>query len=275
MHTVDAHGASIPAIGLGTWTLKGREAQAMTETAIETGYRHIDTARMYANEESVGAGIAAAGLARDELFVTTKVWHSDLRAADLRRSLDASLSDLGLDQVDLFLIHWPNADIPLSETIEAMNTARAEGLTRHIGVSNFPSALLKQAVGLSEAPLVANQVENHPYLDQRKVHAACREYGIAMVSYCPLFRGGPIFSERPVADAARRTGKTPGQVVLRWHVQQEGVVAIPRTTKPERLKENIDLFDFELTGDEMEAISALRGRGKRVCDFDFSPEWDS
>lgn len=274
MHTVDAQGARIPALGLGTWTLKGRQAQAITEAALAAGYRHVDTARAYGNEEAVGAGIAAAGLPRDDLFVTTKVWWTDLGADDLRRSVGQSLAALGLGQVDLVLIHWPNPAVPLPETIEALNAVRADGLTRHIGVSNFPTALLAQAVSLSEAPLVANQVENHPYLDQRKVHAACREYGMAMVSYCPLYRGGSIFSEPPVATAARRTGKTPGQIVLRWHVQQHGVAAIPRTTKIERLKENIDIFDFQLTDEEMAAISGLRVRGRRVCDFDFSPEWD-
>jgi diketogulonate reductase-like aldo/keto reductase len=164
--------------------------------------------------------------------------------------------------------------VPLGDTLGAMNDLRARGLTRHIGVSNFTTALLAEAIRLSEAPLVADQVEYHPYLDQSKVHAACRAAGMAMVSYCPLHRGGELLSEKPVLDAARAHGRTPGQIVLRWHVQQEGVVAIPRTTRKERLKENLDVFGFSLTGAEMAAISGLARDGSRLCDFKFSPKWD-
>ena len=274
MHIVEANDARMPALGLGTWTLKGTSCADLVTHAIDVGYRHIDTAAMYDNEADVGAGIRAAGLPRDDLFVTTKVWWTDLAAADLRRSADASLRKLGLDAVDLLLIHWPNPRVPLAETIAALNQVRESGLARHIGVSNFPTALLSQAIELSAAPLVANQVEHHPYLDQSKVLAACRGAGMAMVSYCPLHRGGGLFGEAAIRDASQRHGKTPGQVVLRWHVQQQGVVAIPRTTRKERLAENIDIFDFALTEAEMAAISALRGGGGRLCDFAFAPEWD-
>lgn len=275
MHSVEANGATIPALGLGTWTLAGRDCARLVEEALALGYRHLDTAAMYGNEEAVGAGLRASGVARDAVFVTTKVWWSDLAAGDLRRSAEASLKRLGLDAVDLLLIHWPNPGIPLAGTVEALNRARADGLARHIGVSNFPTALLAQAIALSQAPLVANQVENHPYLDQRKVHAACRAAGMAMVSYCPLYRGGPLFDEEAVRRASEAHGKTPGQVVLRWHVQQDGVVAIPRTTRVERLSENAAIFDFSLTEAEMAAISALRGRGDRICDAGLGVEWDA
>lgn len=274
MHDVVANSARIPALGLGTWTLEGARCADLVSHAIGIGYRHIDTATMYGNEAAVGDGIRAAGLSRDDLFVTTKVWWTDLAADDLRRSAEASLHELGLDAVDLLLVHWPSPSVPLAEAIAALNRVREDGLARHIGVSNFPTALLSQALALSAAPLVANQVEHHPYLDQRKVLAACRAAGMAMVSYCPLYRGGALFSEPAIRDAAARHGRTPGQIVLRWHIQQPGVVAIPRTTRKGRLAENLDIFGFALTDDEMAAISALRGGGGRLCDFAFAPAWD-
>lgn len=274
MQHVDANGARIPALGLGTWTLKGRACAALVEAAIDLGYRHLDTAAMYDNEADVAAGIRASGIARHEIFVTTKVWWTDLAAGDLMRSAETSLRKLGLDRVDLLLIHWPNPAIPVAESVGALNRALDEGLTRHIGVSNFPTALLSEAVRMSEAPLVANQVEYHPYLDQRKIHAACRAAGMAMVSYCPLHRGGPLLAEPAVLAAADAHGKSAAQVVLRWHVQQPQVAAIPRTTRPERLAENAGIFDFELSDKEMSAIAALRDRGDRLCDYGFSPGWD-
>lgn len=274
MQRVDANGASIPALGLGTWTLTGADCVDLVSHALGVGYRHLDTAARYENEAEVGEGLRASGIARDDVFVTTKVWWTDLSAADFRASTERSLERLGLDHVDLLLIHWPNPRIPIAETIEALNRARADGLTRHIGVANFPTDLLDEAAALSEAPLVANQVEYHPYLDQTKVKAVCRRIGAAMVSYCPLYRGGPLFAEPAVADAARRHARSPAQIVLRWHVQQEGVVAIPRTSRKERLAENAAIFDFALSDDEMRAISGLAGRQLRICDYDFSPIWD-
>lgn len=274
MHSIPANGAEIPALGFGTWTLEGRTARDMVAAAIAAGWRHIDTAAMYGNEEEVGAGIRAGGVARDRLFVTTKVWHSDLAARDLRRSAEASLKRLRLDAVDLLLVHWPNPRIPLAETIGALNRAREDGVTRHIGVSNFPTALFAEAVRLSDAPVAANQVEHHPYLDQEKVLRACRAAGAALVGYCPLHRGGALLREKAVAEAAAAHGRTPAQIALRWHVQQEGVAAIPRTSNPARLAENLDVFDFELSAAEMQAISSLGGSGRRLCDYGFSPRWD-
>jgi len=274
MNSIDANGARIPAIGLGTWTLKGRPCSELVEHALAVGYRHVDTAAAYGNEEEVGSGIRASGIPRNDLFLTTKVWPSDLAPGDFMKSAEASLKRLGLDQVDLLLIHWPNPEIPLKGTVEALNKARREGLTRHVGVANFTIGLLAEARGLSEAPLVCDQVEYHPYLDQRKVLDACRAAGMAMVSYCPLHRGGDLLEEEVVKDAAAAHGVTPGQVVLRWHVQQDGVIAIPRTSKMERLAENIGIFGFALSDAEMQAVSALSGKNSRLCDFDFSPEWD-
>jgi diketogulonate reductase-like aldo/keto reductase len=274
MHSIAANGAHIPALGLGTWTLKGADCTELVADALKLGYRHVDTAASYDNEEAVGAGIRASGVPRGDIFLTTKVWHTDLAPRNFRCSAEASLKRLGVDHVDLLLIHWPDPKVPLADTVGALNEARANGLTRHIGVSNFPTALLAEAIRLSDAQLAVDQVEHHPYLDQSKVLAACRAAGMAMVSYCPLHRGGDLLSEKPILDAAKAHGKTPGQIVLRWHVQQEGVVAIPRTTKKARLKENFDIFDFALSGGEMTAISALARPGSRICDFGFAPEWD-
>ena len=274
VEAVEAHGARIPKIGLGTWTLEGGEAARLVAHALRAGYRHIDTAAMYGNEAAVGEGLRASGVPREEVFVTTKVWYTDLAHDALLASAEASLARLGLDQVDLLLIHWPSRTVPLAESIGALNEARARGLTRHIGVSNFTVALLDEAVRLSAAPIVCNQVEYHPWLDQSKVLAACRRHGMAMVSYCPLGRGSGLLEEPVVRAAAARHGRTPAQIVLRWHIQQEGVAAIPRSRNPRRIEENLAVFDFALSAEEMAAISALSARNLRICDFDFAPAWD-
>lgn len=274
MHRVSANGAGIPAIGLGTWTLKDEVATELVAGALSAGYRHVDTAAMYENEEAVGAGLRASGLARDEVFLTSKVWPTDIAEGDLQRSVEASLKRLGSDYLDLALIHWPSKSIPLAESIKALNEVRDRGLARNIGVSNFTSALIDAAVALSDHPLACNQVEYHPLLNQDRVKAACAKHGMALVSYCPLARGSELFGAPEVAGPAERYGKTPAQIVLRWHVQQEGVAAIPRSSNPERIRQNFEVFDFALTDVEMTALSALRSRNYRICDFEFSPEWD-
>jgi len=273
MHKVTGNGANIPAIGLGTWTLRDDAATKLVASALEAGYRHIDTATAYENEAAVGAGLRASGVPRDEIFLTTKVWPPNLANGDLQRSVEGSLKNLGVDHVDLALIHWPSKTVPLGESIEALNDVRSRGLARNIGISNFPVALIEEAVALSEHPLACNQIENHPFLNQDRVLAACRKHGLALVSYCPLARGTELFPESPVVEAAARHGKTAAQVVLRWHVQQDGVVAIPRSSKPDRIRENFEVFDFALDAEEMAAIHALRSRAPRICDFEFSPEW--
>lgn len=274
MHRVEANGAGIPAIGLGTWTLTGGTATRLVASAIESGYRHVDTAARYENEEAVGAGLRASGVPRADIFLTTKVWPTDIAAGDLQRSVEASLARLGLDHVDLALIHWPSRTVPLAESIAALNEVKDRGLARHIGVSNFTVALIEQAVALSRHPLACNQIEHHPYLNQDRVIAACRRHGMAVVSYCPLARGADLLAEPAVAAAAGRHGKTPAQIVLRWHVQQQGVAAIPRSSDAGRIARNLDVFDFALEPAEMAAIGALRARNGRICDFEFSPDWD-
>ena len=272
-HLVDANGAQIPALGLGTFRLEGDACVEAVRTAIAAGYRHIDTAKMYANEKEVGAGIAACGVPRDDLFVTTKVWWEDIAPGDLERSAEASLKRLGLSVVDLLLIHWPNKAVPVADCIGALCEAKRRGLARHIGISNFPSAMVREAVRLASEPIVANQVEYHPRLTQSAVLAATREAGMALTSYCPLGRG-EILADPTVASIATAHGRTPAQIVLRWHVQQPGVVAIPKSGNAERIAQNLDVFDFALADEEMLAISGLARPDGRVVDPAFAPEWD-
>jgi diketogulonate reductase-like aldo/keto reductase len=273
--SANAHGALIPTIGLGTWTLKDEACSKLVSGAIAAGYRHIDTARMYENETAVGAGIRASKRPRDEIFITTKVWTDDIADGDFQRSAEASLKRLGLDQVDLLLIHWPNANIPLAGSIKALCDAKKRGLTRHIGVSNFPTALIEQAVALTTEPIVANQCEYHPHLDQTKVLAACKKHGIQFVSYTPLGRGdvGGVMGEAVVTQIAAAVARTPAQVVLRWHLQQ-GLVAIPRSQNAARVAANLAVYDFELTPADMKALSSLAKPDGRVVNLAFSPKWD-
>ena len=274
MHQVSGNGANIPALGLGTWTLRGAAATRCVAAALQAGYRHVDTASSYENEEAVGDGLRAADVPRDRVFLTTKVWPTDIADGDLQRSVEASLGRLAVDYVDLALIHWPSKTVPLAQSIKALNEVRERGLARSIGVSNFTVALVEEAVALSDHPLACNQIEYHPLLNQDRVLSACRKHGLAVVSYCPLARGSDLFAQAPIARAAGAHGKTPAQITLRWHVQQDGVVAIPRSSNADRIGENLDVFDFELDASEMAAIEALRSRHLRIYDFDFSPAWD-
>jgi diketogulonate reductase-like aldo/keto reductase len=266
--------ADMPLVGLGTWDLRGRTCQRMVEEALRIGYRHIDTAEMYDNEREVGEGLRASGIARDEVLITTKVWPSHFAARDLERAAQASLSRLRLERVDLLLLHWPNPQIALSETVAALCKVKRMGLARHIGVSNFTVALLEEAAQLAEEPLACNQIEMHPFLDQSKVVAACRRRDIAIVAYSPIARGGA--SDHPVlARIGRAHGKSAAQVSLRFLVQQ-GIAVIPRTSRSERLAENISIFDFELSDAEMGEITRLASRRGRIVDFSYSgsPKWD-
>jgi diketogulonate reductase-like aldo/keto reductase len=271
---VHANGAAIPAIGLGTWPLKGDECSRAVQWAIEAGYRHIDTAAMYGNEEAVGAGLKGSGLPRDEVFVTTKVWPEDIAPGDLERSAEASLKRLRLDAVDLLLIHWPSRAVPLRGSIDALCRVKRAGLARHIGVANFNVALLDEAVTLADEPLVTDQCEYHPFLNQAPVLAACRRHGLAFTSYSPLGKSA-VVSEPVIAEIAARHGKTPAQVVLRWHVQQPGVIAIPKSGNRQRIAENIAIFDFALSDDDMRRIFALARPDGRIIAPSWSPDWDT
>ncbi|GLR84729.1 aldo/keto reductase [Bradyrhizobium iriomotense] len=269
---VEANGARIPALGLGTWELSGRTCARVVEQALRLGYRHIDTAQVYDNEREVGDGVRASGVRRDDVFITTKVWTNHFAPHDLERSVKESLVRLRLPSVDLLLLHWPNPHVPLVETLGALAHARRLGLTRNIGVSNFTVALIEEAVAACPEPLVCDQVEYHPYLDQTKVRAACDQHGLALVAYSPIAKGR-IKNDETLARIGRVHRKTAAQICLRWLVQQN-VVAIPRTSRVERLSENIEIFDFELSPDEMSQIAALASPKGRLTNFGFAPKWD-
>jgi 2,5-diketo-D-gluconate reductase B len=268
----EANGAKIPTIGLGTWQLSGRNGARVIEQALRLGYRHIDTAKNYANERDVGEALRASGISREEVFVTTKVPHVELAPADLERAVKQSLVNLRLSDVNLLLIHWPNARIPLAETMGAMCKMKREGYARHIGISNFTVALVDEAVKLSSEPIVTNQIEWHPYLDQSKVRAACTRHGISVTAYSPIAQGHAA-GDDTLARIGKRYGKTAGQVSLRW-LTQNGAIVIPRTSRIERLSENMTIFDFELAPDEMAEIGKLARRNGRVVNAGWAPDWD-
>jgi len=271
---VETHGARIPLIGLGTWNLRGSTCVRMVEQALRLGYRHVDTAEMYDNEREVGEGLCASGLARGQVFITTKIWPSHFAPRELERAAKESLARLQLAEVDLLLLHWPNPQIPLRETLGALCTVKRMGLARHIGVSNFTVALIDEAARLAEKPLICNQVEVHPFIDQSKVIAACWRQGMATVAYSPVARGG-VKSDKLLARIAKAHGKSAAQVSLRFLVQR-GIVVIPRTSRAERLSENLAIFDFVLSEAEMSEIAGLARRDGRIVDYAYSgsPNWD-
>jgi diketogulonate reductase-like aldo/keto reductase len=274
MDAIEANGARIPLVGLGTWDLRGRVCSRIVEQALRLGYRHVDTAEMYDNEREVGEGLRASGVNRDEVFVTTKIWPSHFAPRELERAAKDSLMRLRLADVDLLLLHWPNPRIPLAETLGALCKVKGMGLARHIGVSNFTVALIEEAIALATEPLVCNQIEMHPFLDQSKVVAACRAHGMAIIAYSPIARGGAK-NDAVLARIGKLHGKSGAQVSLRFLVQQ-GIPAIPRTSKIERLSENFAIFDFDLSATEMADIARLGAPGGRLIDFAYSgtPKWD-
>jgi 2,5-diketo-D-gluconate reductase B len=277
MNVIEANGARIPAIGLGTMTLQDAVCVETVATALRLGYRHIDTAERYGNEAAVGEGLAqglrGVGLKRDDVFVTTKVYHDKLAPADFERSVDESLAKLKLPCVDLLLIHWNNPRVPLADSIGALCRAKREGKTRHVGVANFTTAMLDEAVRLSPEPLVTNQIEMHPFLDQSKVLAACRRHGISVTAYCPIARG-KIPGQAVLDRIGKAHGRSAAQISLRYLVQQR-VIPIPRSANPEHLAANLNLFDFVLSEQEMAEISGLKRPDGRVVNPPHAPQWDS
>ncbi len=254
---------AIPIMGFGTSPLTGGLSSETVAAALKSGYRHIDTARKYGTEPSVGEAMRASGLQRKDIFLTTKVSHENLRPADFARSVDESLKALKVDYIDLLLVHWPNPEIAVSEYMPALAKAKREGLARHIGVANFNTTLLEEAVKLCPEPLAVLQAEYHPYLDQAKLLAAARKHGLVYVAHCPVGRGR-LFDDSVLTGIAKARGRTIAQVALRWLMQQN-VAAIPFSSKAERIAENFDVFDFELSDDEMKRISALKRANGRVA----------
>lgn len=273
MQYVEANGARIPALGMGTMTLKGDICVNAVSTALRLGYVHLDTAERYGNEVEVGEGLRASGVDRDKVFVTTKVYFDKLAPADFERSFEDSLRKLELPSVDLLLIHWPNPNVPLADTMRVLCQAKRDGRTKHIGIANFTLPLIEQAVTLSSEPLVTNQIEAHPYLDQSKVIAASRRHGLSITAYCPLARGR-LTSDPVLARIGHAHGKTASQIALRWLVQQD-IVAIPRSSHADKLAANLAIFDFALSDAEMAEITALKRPDGRVVNPPHAPKWDA
>jgi len=272
MEVVAADGMRMPKLGLGTWAMNGRECTAAVSNALALGYRHIDTAQMYRNEAEVGAAIARSGIKREELFVVTKVSSGSLAPEALRRAFDASLKALACGYVDLYLVHWPTAAMDLPATLAAMLKLREQGLIRHLGVSNFTVALMRQAVEEIGAPVACNQVEYHVLLGQSRVLNYARSKGIAVAAYCPLARGG-LGRVRELVAIARKHGVTPEQVALKWLMDQDMVAAIPKASRPENQRANLDALKLTLDDADRAAIAKLP-KNERVVDAGF-PKWDA
>lgn len=275
MQNVDANGASIPALGFGTFRMSKPEVADVLPAALAQGFRHVDTAQIYENEDAVGAAIAASGVARDEIFLTTKVWVTNFAADRFAASVEESLTRLGTDHVDLLLLHWPGgSEVPREVQIDQLNRVQVRGLTRHIGVSNYSIPQMNEAVRLSDAPLVTNQVEYHPYLSQAALLAAAQARGMSLTAYYSL-ADGHVADDAVLQQIGAAHGRTAAQVALRWLIQQPGVAALTKTARLSRLPENFAIFDFALDEAEMAAIHALaRPDGRIVDPGGLAPVWD-
>ena len=256
MKTLDVRGTNVPRIGLGTWALRGETCQEILLLALDLGYRHIDTAEMYGNERAIGRALAQSGVPRQELFLTSKVWQNHMRHDDVLEACDRSLEDLGTDYLDLYLIHWPVTDVPVDETVGALDELQISGRARRIGVSNFSVAQLAEAQGACQTGIFCNQVEINPWRYPSDVLAACQASDVLVTAYTPLARGRVQRSDvlREIGDGH---GKTAVQAALRWLIQKPNVVAIPKASSRDHLVQNLAVFDFELEADEMAAIDAL------------------
>ena len=273
-HDVLANGARIPAIGFGTYGMEREDMLRMIPAALQGGFRHIDTAQIYRNELEVGECTVSSGISRSELFITTKVWVANYPERRFAASVDESLKNLRTDYIDLLLLHWPHDGVPLADQIGLLNDTVKVGKVRHIGVSNFNRQLLDQAIRLSAAPLVTNQFEYHPYLNQSLLADATRKAGLAVTAYCAM-AVGRVLGDPTIAEIAANHGRTIPQVVLRWLLQQSNVIALSRTTNPDRISENLAVFDFELGEDEMAGRQTLARPNSRIVNPPgLAPAWD-
>jgi 2,5-diketo-D-gluconate reductase B len=272
MEVLQTQGISLPRLGLGTYRMQGEVCRAAVESALALGYRHIDTAEMYGNEEAIGAAVAASGVPRADLHVTTKVWHENLAPDAIRRALDTSLGKLGLDHVDLYLVHWPSRSMNLPAVMETLMKLKEQGRTRALGVANFTVALLKQAVEEIKAPIACNQVEYHVMLDQTKVKAYLSANSIPLVAYCPLAQGRAAADETLIA-IGRKHHASAAQIALKWLLEQDGVAAIPKASRAESQKANLDALSVKLDDDDRKAIAAL-AKDQRFVSPGFGPAWD-
>ena len=275
MQNVHGGNADIPAIGFGTYGMSADDVYRIIPAALRAGFRHIDTAQIYRNEGEIGDCVAASGIPRSEIFLTTKVWVSNYSERFFEASVDESLRKLRTDHIDLLLLHWPGSDVPLAEQIAGLNAVVRAGKVRYIGVSNFNRTLMTESIRLSAAPLVTNQFEYHPYLNQSLLIESTLQAGLAVTGYCGM-AVGRVFSDPTLKEIAARHDRTIAQIVLRWLVQQRSVIALSRTTRIDRLEQNLAVFDFELDGAEMAAIHALATANSRIVDPPgLAPLWDS
>lgn len=273
MKTIALQGHEMPVLGFGTWKLTGAEAVKAVDFALNTGYRHVDTAQIYENEAEVGDGIKQSGVARDKIFLTTKVWRNQFADGTVAQSVDESLKKLKTDYVDLLLVHWPFPETPVAKLVEGVMKAQQAGKAKLIGVSNFNVAQMEEAIKISGGKICNNQVEYHPYLSQKPVLDFTRQNKMVLTAYSPIARGKAI-KDAVLKEIGLKYGKNAGQVTLRWLVQQDGVAAIPKSATPENIKSNIDIFDFELSADDMQKIHALASEEGRQVNPDFAPKWD-
>jgi 2,5-diketo-D-gluconate reductase B len=263
---------TIPALGLGTYKLTGDQGVESIKTALKIGYRHIDTAQFYNNEEEVGRAIKESGVDRHAIFLTTKIWPENLKKDDVQKSFAESLKKLQTDYVDLLLIHWPNPQVELKETLDAMQALKDAGQVKAIGVSNFPVALMKQAVEELKFEIACNQVEYHVMLNQKPVLDYTTTHDMVMTAYSPLGQG-QLTQNETIKKIADKYKKTPGQIALRWLIQQNHVAAIPKASSEEHLRANFEIFDFKLDDEDLKALQELNG-DNRLVNPDIAPEWD-
>jgi len=261
-------GRRIPMLGLGMWQSNGQDAVNAVGWATEMGYRHIDTAMYYKNEEDVGQAIRKCEVPRSELFVVSKVWPSDMIGGRTREAFDRSLNALGLDYLDMFLLHWPIGDV--AEAWDTLQRLQSDGKIRSIGVSNFAQVHLEELMKTAKVPPAVNQIESNPYFVQQQTIDYCHSCGIAVEAWGPLGKG-KVLSDAVIAGLAHKYGKTPAQIILRWHFQR-GVIAIPKSIHLERLQENMDIFNFELQEEDIAAVSSLdTGATSRYYPAEFDP----
>jgi 2,5-diketo-D-gluconate reductase B len=272
MENLKTQGISLPRLGLGTYRMQGDVCRAAVESALALGYRHIDTAEMYGNEDAIGAAIAASRIAPADLHITTKVWNENLAPDAIRRAFDASLKKLKLDRVDLYLVHWPAKSMNLQAMFETLVKLKEEGRTRAIGVANFNIALLKTVVEEIKAPIACNQVEYHVLLDQTRLCEYLAAKSIPLVAYCPLAQGRAA-SDPTLAAIGRKHGAGAAQVALKWLLDQDGVAAIPKASRAESQQANLDALKLKLDDDDRKAIAGLP-KDKRLVSPGFAPAWD-
>src|SRR5271169_777868 len=272
MENLKTQGIALPRLGLGTFRMQGDVCRAAVESALALGYRHIDTAEMYGNEDAIGAAIASAGIARKDLHVTTKVWNENLAPDAIRRAFDASLRKLRLDQVDLYLVHWPAKNMNLPAMFETLLGLKQEGRTRAIGVANFNIALLKTVVEEIKAPIACNQVEYHVMLDQTPLRKYLAAKAIPLVAYCPLAQGR-VASDATLAAIGRKHGASAAQVALKWLLDQDGVAAVPKASRSESQRANLDALNIGLDDEDLQAIAGLP-KNQRYVNPGFAPAWD-